>query len=340
MKYILKYILPALLLSTVLLCCAPLRWIPVTQIDTEISWPPPPDDPKVRYLGILTGFHQEGQTLSTLLFGKSNQGKIIKPVAIVRGHDERLAIADQGRNGVHLYLPVNLEYRFIDEAEGERIQSPVGVAFDDEGKLYVTESLLGKILVYDNQGNFHSTITMAGNEKIKRPTGIVFNAYDQQLYVSDTLSHHILVFNKNGHFVSRLSGRGETLGTLNFPTHLSCDQRGNLYIVDSMNFRVQIYSPITLAWQMFGRHGNGSGDFASPKGIDVDKNGIIYISEALFDTVQLFDNTGRYLLAVGRQGHGSGEFSMPSGLTIDKKERLYVCDTYNQRIQVFQIISN
>jgi len=340
MKNILKYILPAILLSTILLCCAPAKWTPIKQCNTGISWPPPPDDPKVRYLGVLTGFQQEGQTVSSLVFGKSNKGIIIKPVAIVRGHDDRLAIADQGGKGVHLYLPASQEYHFIFEANGESLQSPVGVAFDDQGKLYVTESLLRKILVFDALGNFQSAITMAGAEMIQRPTGIVFNSHDKKLYVSDTLSHKILVFNENGDFVTHLSSRGETLGTLNFPTHLGCDKEGNLYIVDSLNFRTQIYSPKTLTWQMFGRHGNGSGDFASPKGIDVDKNGIIYIAESLFDTVQLFDNTGRYLLAIGSQGNGQGQFWMPSGLAIDKQDRLYVCDTYNQRIQIFQIIGD
>ena len=340
MKTILKYILPAILLSTFLLCCAPARWAPVKQCNTGISWPPPPAHPKVRYLGVLTGFRQDGQTMSSLIFGKSEKGKIAKPVAIVRGNDDRLAIADQGRKGIHLYLPASQEYHFIFEADGEAIKSPVGLAFDDQGKLYVTESLLRKILVFDARGNFQSAITMAGNEMIQRPTGIVFNSHDKHLYVSDTLSHQILVFNENGHFVTRLSSRGETLGTLNFPTHLGCDKEGNLYIVDSLNFRTQIYSPTTSTWRMFGRHGNGSGDFASPKGIDVDQNGIIYISESLFDTVQLFDNTGRYLLAVGSKGNGQGQLWMPSGLTIDKKDRLYICDTYNQRIQIFQIISD
>ncbi len=340
MKKLLKHILPAILLSTVLLCCAPAKWVPVKQFDTGISWPPAPAHPKVRYLGMLTGFQQDGQTMSSLIFGKTDIGKIAKPVAIAKGKDDRLAIADQGRKGIHLYLPTTQEYHFIFKAGEETIQSPVGVAFDDQGKLYVTESLLGKIFVFDALGNFLSAITMAGNERIKRPTGIVFNSHDKKFYVSDTLSHHILVFNDNGHFVNRLSTRGETLGTLNFPTHLGSDKAGSLYIVDSMNFRAQIYSPETLSWQMFGRHGNGSGDFASPKGIDVDKNGIIYISESLFDTVQLFDNAGRYLLAIGSKGNGTGQFWMPSGLTIDKKDRLYVCDTYNQRVQIFQIISD
>jgi len=338
MRKFLRFILPVIVLSAFLLCCAPAKWVPVKQCNTGIAWPPPPAYPKIRYLGALTGFQQDGQTLSSLFFGKEDKGRIVRPVAIVRGHDNRLAIADQGRKGVHLYFPESKEYRFIFEADGESLQSPVGVAFDDQGKLYVTESLLRKILVFDARGSFQSAITMAGNEMIQRPTGIVFNTFDKHLYVSDTLSHQILVFNKNGHFVSRIASRGESIGAFNFPTHLGADQRGNIYIVDSLNFRVQIYSPETLIWRMFGRHGNGSGDFASPKGVDVDRNGIIYISESLFDTVQLFDKTGRYLLAVGSKGNGQGQFWMPSGLFIDKKDRLYVCDTYNQRVQIFQII--
>jgi DNA-binding beta-propeller fold protein YncE len=340
MKITIRYTIPVIIFSIFLFGCAPAKWTPVKSQETNISWPPPPAQPKVRYLSEITGFRQEGQTVSSLLFGKSEKGKIIKPVAIVTGKDGRMAIADQGRKGVHLYLPVSQEYHFIASADGNMIQSPVGVAFDDLGNLYVTESLLNKILVFDTRGDFHSAITMAGNAPLKRPTGIVFSSHDKQLYVSDTLGHQILVFYENRHFVTQLASRGESMGALNFPTHIAVDKKGSIYIVDSMNFRAQIYSPTTSKWFMFGTHGNGSGNFASPKGIDVDTNGVIYISEALFDAVQVFDNHGHYLLAVGSQGNGPGQFWMPSGLFIDPKDRMYVCDTYNQRIQVFQIITN
>lgn len=327
-----------LLCALMLNACAPARWMPISERKLEITWPSPPNPPRVHYLGEISGFQQYSKNLSSMITGKSRDGNIVKPVAIAVGPEDRMAIADQGREGIHLYIPATQEYQFIYMAGEEKIHTPVGLTFDNESRLYVTDSQLKKILVFDASGEHITSIGRAGKETLKRPTGITFNTFDKRLYVSDSLMHQILIFSLHGEFLGHIGGsRGEGKGSFNFPTHLGTDYNGNVYVTDSMNFRAQIFSPASNKWQQFGKHGDGAGDFASPKGIDVDSNSIIYIAETLFDSIQLFDREGTFLLTVGSQGSGPGEFWMPSGLFIDHKDRLYVCDTYNQRIQFFQL---
>jgi DNA-binding beta-propeller fold protein YncE len=324
------------LIGTILSACAPARWQPISTKTIEIFWPSPPENTRVHYLGEITRFEQIGGVLSTFI-GKSSMGNIIKPMAITVGSGGRMAIADHGNTGIHLYIPDQQKYRFIFKADGHKISSPVGLTFDSANRLYATDSQLKKILVFDENGEYLFSITQAGQEPLDRPTGIIYNKFDKRLYVADSLKHQILIFNLQGEMLGKISSRGEKAGTLNFPTHLGVDYDGNVYITDSMNFRTQIFSPVSGKWRTFGRHGNGNGDFASPKGIGVDSNSIIYVAEALFDSVQLFDNQGTFLLTIGSQGNGSGEFWMPSGIFVDSTDRLYVCDTYNNRIQYFQL---
>jgi sugar lactone lactonase YvrE len=328
-----------LLLPGLLAGCGASKWQPViTPAAAEICWPPGPDC-KVRYAGEIEQFEQAGTSLATLIIGKSRSGKILKPVAVAIGPGGRMAIADQDRQGIHVFDPADSSYTMIVTAGKEKIATPVGVAFDDAGNLYVTDSQINKLLIYDSEGTFVKAVDQADGTPLRRPTGITFNRRDSRIYVADTMRHQILVFSRLGEFITRLGSRGEGPGAFNFPTHLGSDPQGALYLTDSMNFRAQFLAPDSGDWFTFGRHGNGTGDFASPKGISADQSGNIYIAETLFDSVQIFDRQGTYQLAIGSQGSEPGHFWMPSGLFIDDRDRLYVCDTYNRRIQLFDLLT-
>ena len=336
-RSVLKHLLFILLSVSLVTGCAKTQWQPVIEKKIEITWPSPPHPPRVHYLGEIHRFQQTDGTLLSSLIGRSKAGNIIKPVAVSVGRDDRIAIADQGRKGIHLYIPSKAQYKFIYKADTVTIDTPTGLAFDNENRLYVTDSRLNIILIFNADGEYLASIEKAGQKPLKRPTGIIFNPSDRKLYVADSLMHTILVFNLHGEFIGQLGSRGEKTGSFNFPTHMGIDNDGDIYVTDSMNFRAQIFSPASKSWKQFGRHGNGSGDFAAPKGIGADSNSIIYIAETLFDNVQLFNKQGTFLLTIGSQGDGPGEFWMPSGIFIDHKDQLYVCDTYNQRIQIFQL---
>ncbi len=117
---------------------------------------------------------------------------------------------------------------------------------------------------------------------------------------------------------------------------MALDHEGKLYVVDSMNFRVQILDPEGKVIKTFGNVGDGLGQFARPKGIAVDSDGNIYVIDAAFNNFQIFDSEGRLLLFVGSIGKEPGQFWLPAGAYIDGQDRIYVADQYNFRVQVFQ----
>ncbi len=339
-KYFIKYLLLPLILLLSVSGCARVKWAPATEKPADLVWPEPPAVARARYLGEINHFQQTSSNLASVIFGKSRAGKIIKPAAVAIGSDGRLAIADLGKKGVHLYLPGTSQYLFLIRTGKTILQTPVGLAFDASDNLYVADSTLKKIVKFDGEGRYVNAVSNAGDQPLLRPTGICFNGTDNRLYVTDALLHRVLVYNLRGELIEKLGSRGESsTDSLNFPTHIAADGNGGILITDSMNFRARIYDPQSREWRQFGHHGNGSGDFAMPKGIAADRNGHIYIAETLFDAVQIFDNTGTYLLTIGAQGCEPGQFWMPSGLFIDSEDKLYVCDTYNQRIQIFQLLT-
>jgi sugar lactone lactonase YvrE len=310
--------------------------------DGRIEWTDSAGKPRVRHLTSVKGFRESGMSAGSLarriIFGRSRDGALTQPVAAAVGSDGRIAVADTGCPCVHLYLPKEQRYLRIFGPPHEEFSSPVSVAFDEELRLFVSDSARRAVFVFDAGGKSSSVLRRAGAGELQRPTGLAYAVKDKTLFVTDTAAHRVYAFGRDGALRRSIGERGEGTGRFNFPTHLHSLPNGFLHVTDSMNFRVQTFDGMGKFVSSFGRHGDGSGDFAMPKGVAVDREGIIYVVDGLFDNIQLFNARGDFLLTVGRRGAGPGEFWLPSGLFLDEQDRLYVCDTYNQRIQIFGVL--
>jgi DNA-binding beta-propeller fold protein YncE len=302
-------------------------------------WPAPPDPAKIAYLSGIAGMRDLDVTRSFLrwlaesLAGASEQW-LVRPTG-VSAQGNVLAIADPGAPALFIFDRAAKRFRTITRANGADLRSPVSVALAGEDRVYVADSVLRHVYVFDRDGQLRDTW---GGEELKRPTALAFDGQRQRLYVTDTGSHRVLAYDTAGHLLFTFGRRGIADGEFNWPGHLCLDRAGQIYVVDALNFRVQIFDTDGHFLSQFGHHGDGSGDFARPKGIGVDSHGHVYVADALFDAVQIFDQQGQFLLSFGQQGSGPGEFWLPVGLGIDVDDRIYVADSYNQRVQVFQLV--
>jgi DNA-binding beta-propeller fold protein YncE len=244
-------------------------------------------------------------------------------------------VTDPGLSLIHIFDLEKKKYSRITEAGKKELASPQCVAVDTNGLLYVTDSILKQVFIYNESDIFLSELGSAS--VFARPTGIAVN--DDRVYVIDTMKHQVLVFSrKKGDLLFQFGKQGTKNGDFNYPTHIFIGRDKKIYITDSLNFRVQIFDIDGNFLSSFGRLGDALGDFSKPKGIAVDSEGHIYIADSEFDNVQIFDRTGRLLLVFGETGRGNGKMFIPAGVFIDSKDRIYVADSYNKRIQIFQYI--
>ncbi|GAB4539310.1 MAG: 6-bladed beta-propeller [Thermodesulfovibrionia bacterium] len=304
--------------------------------ETLIQWPTPPQRPRIRYIGSIEKVpNKRGwfKRIVETIFGREEPlARFVRPYGVFTDTNGIMYVTDPG---AHLLYILNMEAGEsleIRDINGIKLLSPIGIT-GDRDYVYLTDSILKRLFVLDKMGGYVREI--GGDDMFVRPAGVAVDG--NRLYVVDTHRHQVLVFDKDkGNLLFTIGRNGTDKGEFNFPTNVFVGRDGFLYIMDTLNFRVQIFNKDGGFVSMFGKNGDGSGDFSKSKGIAVDSEGHIYVADAHFDCVQIFDRDGRLLLIFGKTGTGDGEMSLPAGIFIDESDRVYVADSYNRRVQVFQ----
>jgi len=276
-----------------------------------------------------------------VIAGPPELHRLVRPYSITMDSHGRILITDPGDLAVHVFDFANKKYSRMEKGRhGEPFRSPIGIAVDAEDNVYVADSALGKIFVFDPRGKFQRYIGAISAKEgfFKRPTGIAIEKQRGEIFVTDTLRDKIFVMDLEGHQLREFGGRGTGPGEFNFPTEVVL-HGDEVYVVDAMNFRVQILDRQGRYRAQFGREGNSVGTIFRPKGLGVDSVGNIHVVDGLFETVQVFDRLGALLYYFGHTGEAASEFQLPSGLWIDCDDRIYVADSYNHRVQVFQFVN-
>jgi sugar lactone lactonase YvrE len=65
----------------------------------------------------------------------------------------------------------------------------------------------------------------------------------------------------------------------NYPTDITVDKEGNIYVLDSGNTRIQKFGPDGKYLATIGRKGQGPGEFISPSSLDFDKDGNLVVTD-------------------------------------------------------------
>ena len=289
----------------------------------------------------LSGGRSFWKRMVDLVAGPPEFHRLVRPYDITVDSHGRILVTDPGDLAVHVFDFERKKYSRMEAGKhGERFRSPIGIAVDAQDNVYVTDSALGKIFVFDARGKFRRCIGAITDREgyFKRPTGIAIDKQRGEIFVSDTLRDKIFVMDLAGNQLREFGGRGTGPAEFNLPTEVVL-HGDDVFVVDAMNFRVQILDRQGRFLAQFGSEGDRVGTIFRPKGLGVDSEGNIHLVDGLFETVQVFDRLGALLYYFGQAGAASAEFQLPSGLWIDGDDRIYVADSYNHRVQVFEFVN-
>lgn len=337
------YLLVKLLICSLVLfltACAtaePLAWRDPT---INLAWPPPPSPPRISFLREVKGpddvIPEKGNLARFMEFvtgDDTTKMALNTPYGVASNGNSVIYATDIAAGVVHRYDLAKRTVDYITQAGEELLIRPGGVAVDQDGNVYISDAGNAKVFKFDKNGTFIHQL--AG--QFQRPAGIAINSRGEK-FVVDVLAHKLKVFDVHDTFV-RDFPQDDTREQLNLPSNVAIDRNDNVYVTDSMNFMVKVFSHAGSYKYSIGEIGDAPGSFARPKGVAVDSDNHVYIVDASHGNFQIFNQDGKLLLFVGRNGAGPGEFSLPSGIFIDARGRIFVADTYNHRIQIFQYMS-
>lgn len=308
----------------------------------DAVWPPAPERPRIRFVHTVSkpeDLHIRPGAFRRFLdyFAGNKAPSMVTPYGVETDSAGRLYVVDTFLRTVHVFDEAgNTYHRFaVDESN---LMSPIDIAIDDNrDRIYVSDSGGGAVKIFEDRGR--RFVGEIGRGLLQRPTGVAVNAKTSELLIVDTRSAHVLRYDLEDHRLKgTFGGRGTGEGLLHYPTNLCVTDDGSVFVTDSLNFRIQKFSPEGKWKGGFGQAGDTPGSFARPRGVAVDSEGNIYVVDGLFDNIQIFDREFKLLMAFGRPGHEFGEFWLPAGIFIDPSDRIYVADSYNQRVQVFQYL--
>jgi sugar lactone lactonase YvrE len=249
--------------------------------------------------------------------------------------------------------------------------TPLGLAFDSHGNVYVTDTSNNRVGRIDPQGMF-TTVAGTGtagysgdnvpavDAQLFYPSGLVIDAADN-IFIADSNNNRIRRIDASGTITTIAgTGRGAFLGEgtpavgaeLFSPIGLALSDNGSLYIADSANSRVRQIDPMGLIHTIagtgvFGYGGDGvdatTTPLSAPNGVAVGPGHNVYIADTGNNRVRLVQSANGQISTIagdgtaGFSGEGgaatAAELSVPTSVALDNSGGVYLADHTNNRVR-------
>ena len=173
--------------------------------------------------------------------------KSIRPMGIATTPRGMVAVIDSTKQNKEKYIKVfSSDNGDLFSKWGDGMDwRPRGIAFNNKGQLVISNVMKGShsIGVYTLDGHVISTFGKFGklSRNFKNPYYLTVDLFDR-IIVSDKDNHCIKIFDERGGFLGKIGGYGSYPGLLCFPRGVCTDSRGNIFVCDTGNKRVCVFS--------------------------------------------------------------------------------------------------
>jgi DNA-binding beta-propeller fold protein YncE len=132
--------------------------------------------------------------------------------------------------------------------ENDKLSFPNGVGIDGSGNVFVTDSNNGRLLMYDAEGTVRGQIGRgAGQGNLGLPRGLAVDG-SGRVFVADATGQGVFIYrapsgdSRRLDYLGFVGGEGVADARFEYPNSVAVDARGRVYVADTFNDRVQIWS--------------------------------------------------------------------------------------------------
>jgi len=219
----------------------------------------------------------------------------------------------------------------LGSADGEFEEGIRAITVDNDGFLYV---LHASCMVYklDSNGGFMGKYHLRdidSNCDATTSEGIHYDSYSDSIFITYRDKGIVTKFSKNIVYVSSFGSNGAGDSQFNTPYGVTTDVNGKIYVADSENHRIQVFSPTYThllnisTWADIG----GTTGFDRLTDIVVLNDGTITATSMTIPSIEQFSSNGTHIRTWSHINDGGIEdVRAPMYLTKDSSDNIYVSD--------------
>ena len=221
--------------------------------------------------------------------------------------------------------------------------APVDIEADEAGNLYVIDSATKRLQKFDPAGNFLASVDIrldsTNLSEQSQPWGLAI-APSGEIVVADTFGWRIRVFDSDLKSLATFGTAPDTTKApgpfdLFGPRDATIDAAGNVWVTDTGNDRIQVFTLKGEFVKSIGTSGNGEGQFDEPIGIDIGDDGAVYVADMYNKRVQVLNPDGSFRSQFTVDGWGGQDVNDKPYLIVLSDGRVAVSLPSRNEVRVY-----
>jgi DNA-binding beta-propeller fold protein YncE len=272
---------------------------------------------------------------------------VTPPPGVTMGASASVAFTPSGHilvltRGAEAFFEFDANGGFLRSFGGSMFTRAHGVRIDRAGNIWATDVGAHTVVKLDPDGRVLLTLgdkgqagewsEASGTRRLNQPTDVAI-AENGDVFVSQGHTPgaggdaRVLKFSSDGRFLASWGGKGAAPGTFQVAHGLAIDGRGQLWVMDRENQRIQVFTPQGA----FVREMKFAG---LPCSTAIGPDDAFMVNGFAGQVVRM-DLNGTVLGVVGKAGQGLGEFGEAHMLARSPRGEIFVADSVNGALQKF-----